>query len=203
MDEPLSNLDAKLREQMRVELRALQQKLGITTVYVTHDQEEAMVLADEIAVMHEGRLLQMAAPESIYTRPATRAIAAFFGTPNLLDAKVREVRREAAGSLARVEGEGWEGWCAAPGDLAAGDLVTVIVRSEAIQVSAAKVAGDVPGIAWTGVVRQRLFRGAHNVYVVTVGPHRLTVDAPPDRPFAVGTEIALRVAAGNLWAVRD
>ena len=71
MDEPLSNLDAKLREQMRVELRALQQKLGITTVYVTHDQDEAMVLADEIAVMHEGRLLQMAAPESIYTRPAT------------------------------------------------------------------------------------------------------------------------------------
>jgi iron(III) transport system ATP-binding protein len=65
MDEPLSNLDAKLREQMRVALRALQQQLGITTAYVTHDQEEAMVLADEIAVMHEGRLLQMAAPESI------------------------------------------------------------------------------------------------------------------------------------------
>ena len=100
-----------------------------------------MALADEIAVMHEGRLLQMAAPESIYTRPATRAIAAFFGAPNLLDAKVREVRREAAGSLARVEGEGWEGWCAAPGDLTAGDLVTVIVRSEAIQVGAAKAAG--------------------------------------------------------------
>jgi iron(III) transport system ATP-binding protein len=201
MDEPLSNLDAKLREQMRVELRALQQKLGITTVYVTHDQEEAMVLAAEIAVMHEGRLLQMAAPESIYTRPATRAIAAFFGTPNLLDAKVREVRREAAGSLARVEGEGWEGWCAAPGDLAAGGVVTVIVRSEAIQVG----AGDrgEPGVAWTGIVQQRLFRGAHNVYVVRVGPHRLTVDAPPDRPFAVGAEIALRVAAVNLWAVRD
>ena len=141
MDEPLSNLDAKLREQMRVELRALQQKLGITTVYVTHDQDEAMVLADEIAVMHEGRLLQIAAPESIYTRPATRAIAAFFGTPNLLDAKVREVRREAAGSLARVEGDGWEGWCAAPGDLRAGDTVTVIVRPEAIQIGAAKAAG--------------------------------------------------------------
>ena len=82
--------------------------------------------------------------------------------------------------------------------------MTVIVRSEAIQVGAAKAAGPgEPGIAWTGVVQQRLFRGAHNVYVVTVGPHRLTVDAPPDRPFAVGAEIALRVAAGNLWAVRD
>ena len=204
MDEPLSNLDAKLREQMRVELRALQQKLGITTVYVTHDQEEAMVLADEIAVMHEGRLLQMAAPESIYTRPATRAIAAFFGAPNLLGAKVLEVRRDGAGSLARVEGEGWEGWCAAPGDLAAGDVVTVIVRAEAIQVGASPVVGQgEPGIAWTGVVHQRLFRGAHNVYVVRVGPHRLTVDAPPDRPLAAGAEIVLRVAAGNLWAVRE
>ena len=70
MDEPLSNLDAKLREQMRVELRALQQKLGITTVYVTHDQEEAMALADLIAVMHEGRLLQLAACRST---PARRA----------------------------------------------------------------------------------------------------------------------------------
>jgi iron(III) transport system ATP-binding protein len=87
MDEPLSNLDAKLREQMRVELRALQQRLGITTVYVTHDQEEAMVLSDEIAVMHEGRVLQMAPPETIYTRPANRTVAAFVGTPNLLEAK--------------------------------------------------------------------------------------------------------------------
>jgi iron(III) transport system ATP-binding protein len=204
MDEPLSNLDAKLREQMRIDLRALQQKLGITTVYVTHDQEEAMVLADEIAVMHEGRLLQMASPEAIYTRPATRAIAAFFGAPNLLDASVREVHREAAGSLARVEGEGWEGWCAAPVDLAAGDRVTVIVRPEAIQVTVGRAAGrQEPGIVWSGVVQQRLFRGARTVHVVMVGSHRLTVDAPPDRPIAAGAEVALRVAAGNLWVVRS
>src|SRR5678815_375827 len=67
MDEPLSNLDAKLREQMRVDIRALQQRLAITTVYVTHDQEEAMVLSDEVAVVHEGRILQLAPPEAIYT----------------------------------------------------------------------------------------------------------------------------------------
>jgi iron(III) transport system ATP-binding protein len=93
MDEPLSNLDAKLREQMRIDLRALQQRLGITSIYVTHDQEEAMVLSDEIAVMHEGRVLQVAAPEAIYTRPANRTVAAFVGSPNLLVAKAREVRR--------------------------------------------------------------------------------------------------------------
>src|SRR6202008_2549865 len=106
MDETLSNLDAKLREQMRVDLRELQQRLRITTVYVTHDQEEAMVLSDEIAVMHEGRIVQVAPPETIYTRPANRTVAAFVGTPNLLEAKAREIRQVSGGTLARVEGEG-------------------------------------------------------------------------------------------------
>ena len=76
MDEPLSNLDAKLREQMRVEIKALQQRLGITTVYVTHDQEEAMVLSDDVAVMHDGRVLQVGDPETVYNRPVNRAVAA-------------------------------------------------------------------------------------------------------------------------------
>jgi iron(III) transport system ATP-binding protein len=199
MDEPLSNLDAKLREQMRVELRALQQRLGITTVYVTHDQEEAMVLSDEIAVMHEGHVLQVAAPETIYTRPANRTVAAFVGSPNLLAAKTREVRRGAGGTLARVEGEGWDGWCAGPEDLAAGELVTVIVRPEAVQL------GRRPGIgiAWTGVVRQRFFRGARNVYTIEVGGHRFGVDAAPDEVVAPGREITLSVDAAQTWAVRD
>ncbi len=141
MDEPLSNLDAKLREQMRVEIRALQQRLGITTVYVTHDQEEAMVLSDEIAVMHEGRVLQIADPQTIYTRPANRTVAAFVGAPNLLQAKAREVRRGSGLTQVRVEGDGWEGWCAGPEDLAAGEPVTVIVRPEVIQLGERAGAG--------------------------------------------------------------
>jgi iron(III) transport system ATP-binding protein len=199
MDEPLSNLDAKLREQMRVELRALQQRLGITTVYVTHDQEEAMVLSDEIAVMHEGRVLQAAAPETIYTRPANRTVAAFVGAPNLLEAKIREIRREAGAALARVEGDGWEGWCTGPEDLTAGEPVTVIVRPEAIQL------GGRPGtgIAWTGVVRQRFFRGTRNVYTIEAGPHRFGVDAPPDAVVAPGSTITLSVNAAQTWTVRD
>jgi iron(III) transport system ATP-binding protein len=204
MDEPLSNLDAKLREQMRVELRALQQRLGITTVYVTHDQEEAMVLSDEVAVMHEGRVLQVGAPETIYTRPASRAVAAFVGMPNLLAAKAREVRREAGATLARVDGEGWEGWCAAGGDLQPGEAVTVIVRPEVIQLGrAAAPARPAPGIVWPGIVRQRFFRGTRNLYAVEVGPHRLSVDAPPDQPFAPGTAVTLTVDAARTWAVRD
>jgi iron(III) transport system ATP-binding protein len=199
MDEPLSNLDAKLREQMRVELRALQQRLGITTVYVTHDQEEAMVLSDEIAMMHEGRVLQVAAPETIYTRPASRTVAAFFGSPNLLAAKAREVRPAAGAALARVEGNGWEGWCQGPENLKAGDAVTVVARPELIQ-----LGGPPPamGIAWRGVVRQRFFRGTRNLYTVEAGGHRLSVDAPPEKTLAPGAEVTLGVEAAHTWAVR-
>jgi iron(III) transport system ATP-binding protein len=198
MDEPLSNLDAKLREQMRVEIRSLQQRLGITTVYVTHDQEEAMVLSDEIAVMHEGRVLQIADPQTIYTRPANRTVAAFVGAPNLLQAKAREVRRGGGLTHVRVEGDGWEGWCAGPEDLAAGEPVTVIVRPEAIQLG----ERPGPGIAWTGLVRQRFFRGARNVYMIEVGPHRFSVDAAPDQTLAPGSAVTLSVDAAQTWAVR-
>jgi iron(III) transport system ATP-binding protein len=203
MDEPLSNLDAKLREQMRVELRALQQRLAITTLYVTHDQEEAMVLSDEIAVMHEGRILQVAPPETVYTRPANRAVAAFVGMPNLLPAKVREVRREADGPLAGVDGDGWDGWCAGPDDLHPGEAITVIVRPEAIQLGRAARVGAAPGSTWTGVVTQRFFRGTRNLYTVEAGPHRFHVDAPPDQSFAAGDRVTLTVAAAHTWAVRD
>jgi iron(III) transport system ATP-binding protein len=201
MDEPLSNLDAKLREQMRVELRALQQRLGITTVYVTHDQEEAMVLSDEVAVMHEGRVLQVAPPEMIYTRPSNRTVAAFVGTPNLLEAKAREVRSAPGATLVRVEGEDWSGWCAAPDDLQPGEMLIVIVRPEAIQMGRT-MPGATPGIAWTGVVRQRFFRGTRNLYTLQVGARTVSVDAPPDQAVAPGATVALTVEAIYTWAVR-
>jgi iron(III) transport system ATP-binding protein len=199
MDEPLSNLDAQLREQMRVELRTLQQRLGITTVYVTHDQEEAMVLSDEIAMMHEGHVLQVAAPEAIYTRPARRTVAACVGSPILLLAKVREVRREADCALARVDGEGWEGWCRGPVDVAPGEVLTVIVRPEVVQMGE-RIA--TAGITWRGIVRRRFFRGSRHIYMVEAGALRLSVDAPPDQPVAPATEVALTVDARHTWAVR-
>jgi iron(III) transport system ATP-binding protein len=202
MDEPLSNLDAKLREQMRVEIRALQQRLGITTVYVTHDQEEAMVLSDDVAVMHEGRVLQVADPETVYNRPVNRTVAAFVGMPNLLDAKARDVRR-GAGTRVRVEGQGWEGWCSAADGVGAGDAVTVIVRPEAIQIARGASAPPGQGIAWAGLVRQRFFRGTRNLYTVEAGPLHFTVDAPPDQPFAPGTAVSLSVDAARTWCVRE
>ena len=88
LDEPLSNLDAKLREQMRFELKALQESFGITTVYVTHDQEEALALSDRIGLMHEGALVEVGAPAELYLRPAHRVTADFLGTSNFVGAQV-------------------------------------------------------------------------------------------------------------------
>ncbi len=91
MDEPLSNLDTKLRVEMRSTIRELQQEVGITTVYVTHDQEEALAISDRIAVMNEGEILQLDNPTHIYTRPANTFVATFIGFSNLFKAKIKEV----------------------------------------------------------------------------------------------------------------
>ena len=88
LDEPLSNLDAKIRVQVRAEIRTLQQELGITTVYVTHDQEEALSLSDRVAVMRDGRVLQLGPPRELYERPRTRFVADFVGTNNLVPGRV-------------------------------------------------------------------------------------------------------------------
>jgi iron(III) transport system ATP-binding protein len=91
LDEPLSNLDAKIRVQVRAEIRKLQKELGITTVYVTHDQEEALSLSDRIAVFDHGKVLQVGRPKELYERPATRFVADFIGTNNTIEATVREI----------------------------------------------------------------------------------------------------------------
>jgi ABC-type Fe3+/spermidine/putrescine transport system ATPase subunit len=94
LDEPLSNLDAKIRVQVRAEIRTLQQELGITTVYVTHDQEEALSLSDRVAVMRDGRVLQLGLPRELYERPRTRFVADFVGTNNLIPGTVIEAAGE-------------------------------------------------------------------------------------------------------------
>ena len=91
LDEPLAALDLKLRKQMQVELKKLQERVGITFIYVTHDQEEALALSDRIAVMNEGRILQEGTPEDMYERPRTRFVADFIGQTNFFEGRVEEV----------------------------------------------------------------------------------------------------------------
>ena len=142
LDEPLSNLDARLRAQMGDEFRALQQRLGITTLYVTHDQEEAMALSDRVVVMQRGRILQVGAPETVYRRPASREVAAFFGSPNLLEAtrgRLPAWRRRRL--RLSVQGAGWKGECRAGQAFADGDAVLIVVRPEDLSLVAGRGDG--------------------------------------------------------------
>jgi len=138
LDEPLSNLDAKVRVQVRQEIRKLQKSLGITTVYVTHDQEEALTLSDRIAVFNQGRVFQVGTPRSLYQRPGNRFVADFIGVNNIVEAVVKEV--DAAAGRARVECALGELRAATTGNLRAGDKCLVCVRPENVDLQ--EVAPD-------------------------------------------------------------
>src|SRR4029453_11990379 len=128
LDEPLSNLDARLRAQMGDEFRALQRRLKITTLYVTHDQEEAMALSDRVVVMQRGRILQVGAPETVYRRPASREVAGFFGTPNFIETTVTACHPEDDDWLVTING----GHCRAGQAFQPGDTVSGVVRPAAL-----------------------------------------------------------------------
>ncbi|MBX0305143.1 ABC transporter ATP-binding protein [Haloarcula salinisoli] len=127
LDEPLSALDAKLRKQLRVQIKTIQQELSITTIYVTHDQAEALALSDRVAVMHGGNVEQVAAPETVYRDPASRFVAEFVGDNNLFDGTVTD-----DGMGVAVDGATLP--LAADAGVSAGESVTVAVRPEAITV---------------------------------------------------------------------
>jgi iron(III) transport system ATP-binding protein len=133
LDEPLSNLDAKLREQARVWLKRLQADLGITTVYVTHDQEEALAMSDRIAVMSNGRMLQVASPHEVYDRPATAEVAAFIGRSNFLDGTIAS-ERDGTVVVQLTESRELIN-VTAGGQFLPGDDVTVAFRPESIHLS--------------------------------------------------------------------
>lgn len=150
LDEPLSNLDAGLREEMRFELKELQERIHMTTLYVTHDQEEALVLADRIVVMNSGNIEQLGSPREIYLRPATRFVATFVGINNIVEGNVDEI--DVAKGRVRVAQElGEPFWASASKDkatgLAKGAPVAVSVRPEAILVNGAAGTAQNPAIS--------------------------------------------------------
>ncbi len=157
-DEPLSNLDAKLRVEMRDEIRALQKRIGITTVYVTHDQEEAMAISDRIAVMERGEVVQDGTAHELYYRPATEFVARFIGRTNLVAARVL--------SAGEVDIEGVR--VALATGRSAGAAVRLVVRPEMI---------DVTSGAGPGRIEQRTFLGEKTDYQVRLGTVVLQVSA--------------------------
>jgi iron(III) transport system ATP-binding protein len=205
LDEPLSNLDSKLRATMGDEFRALQRRLKITTLYVTHDQDEAMALSDRVVVMQQGRILQVGAPETIYQRPANRTVAAFFGSPNLLPAKVVSgIRIDADTHSFLVRGEGgWSGTCLAGEEFNAGDDVLVMARPENLVLAdPGQASNDGQAAAWSGRVVDSIFRGPRRSMVVECAGTRMHVETPAMRTARIGDHVTLMVDAASAWAMR-
>jgi iron(III) transport system ATP-binding protein len=191
LDEPLSNLDAKLREHMRVELRRIQQELGISALYVTHDQEEALAMSDRIAVMHDGEIVQEDSPENIYRRPATEFVANFIGTTNLLRGLWRGERLIVAGN---------ELMCP-EGIVPVEDRKAVSIRPEDIELAHEFPAGT-KGVL-SGVVKNTVFLGRHYDTYVAVGEDViLRVFAHHGRKFEPGENVQLRIPPESVTVLR-
>jgi iron(III) transport system ATP-binding protein len=175
LDEPLSNLDAKLREQARVWLKRLQSELGITTVYVTHDQEEALAMSDRIAVMSNGHMLQVAPPHEIYERPATAEVAAFIGRSNFIDGTVISAGGGAA--TVRVDESGETINVAISEDAATGDLVTVAFRPEKVFLTNGGAEVPADAIVLNADIMTTSYVGSRYEYDLKYGSKTLLVDS--------------------------
>jgi ABC-type Fe3+/spermidine/putrescine transport system ATPase subunit len=198
-DEPLSNLDAKLRLQMRGEIRSLQKKLGVTTVYVTHDQEEAMAISDRIAVMNKGEIAQIGDAEELYRHPASLFVARFIGQANLIKARVAglgdgRVELDIVGHRHTVAATAAD----APQP---GQAVTAVVRPEALTIVA---HGRLEG-GLTGVITSCTYLGDKCEYAVESIGTSLQITKPNPEPgdrLAPGTQVAVRLPATGvqlLW----
>jgi len=203
MDEPLSNLDARLRVLMRAEIRSLQQHLKITTIYVTHDQEEAMAISDHVVVMGAGKILQQGAPRNIYRQPENHQVAAFFGSPSVLRARVVTSETLDGVSTVQVLGTGWTGSCLAHHEFNDGDEVDIIIRAEALRpVNNRDVsADDADQIMWNGTVREVIYCGSKYSVVLDVGMSTLTADIPPMFEPRVGEVMVLCAHKLDIWAL--
>ena len=172
LDEPLSNLDAKLRERARSWLARLTKQVGLTTVYVTHDQSEALALSDRIAVMRNGRISQLASPKEIYDTPADAFVADFIGSSNFLRGTVVDAAPAAGPSRATVRVDGLTLGALAVRPVAAGQAVTVALRPERISLHAEPGPGRVEAR-----VIERTYLGARTLYAVALGRTVLRVES--------------------------
>jgi len=196
LDEPLSNLDAKLRESMRIELRRIQRALGITTIYVTHDQTEALAMSDVVAVMQNGRIVQHGDPQSIYRRPATRFVAEFIGSINLIAGTLTE--KAAGDSFARVAIAGGDLRCVVPPGIEAGARVLVSIRPEDVTLLDGAAAAPANGrnrIA--GRVSEQIYLGSLVDHLIATQGAEMHAWSHPGAAFARGAEVTIEVDPGR------
>ncbi|MFC3299944.1 ABC transporter ATP-binding protein [Arthrobacter agilis] len=199
-DEPLSNLDAKLRVQMRTEIRALQHKLGITSVYVTHDQDEAMSLSDRIVVMRQGRIEQVATPEIVYRKPASVFVADFIGRANFLDTSIGHLTLHADGARATVRALGTNYTVPAHDGIDASSQVCLMVRPESVVLAPAPDAREVSGDE--GRVLKSVFYGAWVEYEIETVDGNVTAviyDPAPGDILDHGTFVRVSFEQDRAW----
>jgi iron(III) transport system ATP-binding protein len=193
LDEPLSNLDAKLRERMRSELKQLQRRTGITFVYVTHDQAEALALSDQVAVISGGRLQQYGSPFEVYAHPANRMVADFMGLVNLVPGRIRDMKNGVASvelepdltvAIARADG------------LAVGERVDVAIRPENIRLAPPPHPAATSVTATLAKVTNHVFLGNLSEYEVALSSGLLLrVQTHPLQQFKVGEPVAIEIDA--------
>jgi iron(III) transport system ATP-binding protein len=187
LDEPLSNLDAKLREEMRFELKRLQRELNITAMYVTHDQVEALAMSQFVAVMNEGKIKQVGKPREIYERPNSQFVADFIGTSNFIDGVVEAKEPDGRYSVTTTEGVLR---ARAQSDFAEGSSVVVAIRPEHVRVEARPPSATAPN-RWSGKVVARAFLGESVDHVVGVGKLEIRARVNPTISISPGTEVTL------------
>src|SRR5262245_12854806 len=199
LDEPLSNLDAKIRVQVRAEIRKLQKELGITAVYVTHDQEEALAMSDRVAVFSQGRVCQVGPPKALYERPANRFVADFIGVNNLVEGTVRSL--DGPGRTLRAETALGELAAIHDGRLARGDRCVICMRPENVALDESEGAknrfrGRIAFAAYLGnTLRYDVDLGRGIVFKADVG------DPWDHQQLPTGTAVALTCAFGSALAI--
>jgi iron(III) transport system ATP-binding protein len=209
LDEPLSNLDTRLREDLRLELTRLQEKLGVTSVYVTHDQSEALAMSSSMAVMKDGIVEQLGTPEELYDYPRTRFGASFLGAANLVDARVTAAAdggTEQGAETHRFEMEtGWGAPFTAFGrvPVSVGDRVTPAVRPEGISLVAGRDGGAPASDRWAGEVESVQFLGDAIEYIVRLHDTVLRARCDRSRQFAVGDPVFVELRSKACTVVAD
>ena len=189
LDEPLSNLDAKLRVQMREEIKALQKRLGITTVYVTHDQEEAMSVSDRIAIQNYGKVMQIGAPLDIYNVPQNVFIATFMGRGTLLEGNVTRVNEYVQMRIGNIELTGMD----STGKIGMEDNASCIIRPESYEI----FEPDEPSNMLEGEVEWASFIGPYTEVRLDIDGHKVLVDVPPDVTCDIGRRLKVYIAYKN------
>ena len=189
MDEPLANLDTKLRGEMRRFIRELQQRLGITTIFVTHDQIEAMELADRVAVIFDGNLAQYDAPDMLYKHPNSIEIADFMGATNVFEASVQGTTATAAFGALTLQ------------DQAADGQAHVMLRGEAIDLHLEEVTNK-PNII-IGRIIAREFFGANITYSVECAGETIQVTEQSRRTVEIGQQVWLTIPPERIWVIQD